>query len=216
MKIKLLLISMLSVLILTGCNGTKETSETGEVEPATEASSEATFYELDTAKSTVTWKGEKITGASHEGTVEIKSGEVFFEEGDLAGGSFTLDMTTIAENVEVQDEKLIGHLRSDDFFGVENYPEATFEITEVTESLEGDRTHIIKGNLTIKDITNSIQFDANVQQTNNNYIANATFEINRTNWDIKFGSDKFFEELGDNAIKDIIEFKLDLATTESL
>ena len=84
------------------------------------------------AKSEIAWKGYKVTG-THFGVVSVKNGALDFNEGVLVGGSFVIDMPTII----VQDldgewkDKLEGHLKSDDFFGVSNFPEATFTITQV-------------------------------------------------------------------------------------
>lgn len=215
MKIKLLLISMLSVLILTGCNGAKNAVETEEAKDVIESSTETEVITLNTEGSTVTWKGEKVTGSNHIGTIEVKSGEVFFEDKVLVGGNFILDMTTIQENIEEQNEQLINHLRSDDFFSVESHPEASFEITNVTETESEGATHTIEGNLTIKGISKNIEFEAYIQESNNVFAATANFEIDRTDWDVRFGSGKFFDDLGDNAIKDAIEFQLNLVTNET-
>ena len=123
---------------------------------------DSTTYTVDTEASKVTWKGYKVLG-SHEGTIEVQSGSLDFEEGVLTGGSFEIDMTSII-CTDLEGEmagKLVGHLVSDDFFGVEKYPTATFVITNVvSRGKEGD--YKVIGDLTIKESTNSIKLQAQV------------------------------------------------------
>ncbi|MDG5492688.1 YceI family protein [Psychroserpens sp. SPM9] len=153
--------------------------------------------------STITWKGHKVTG-SHEGTISLSDGTLKFEDQKLVGGHFTMDMTSI----NVTDlkagkgkEKLEGHLKSDDFFGSANYPEATFEITKVDGKKE---TYTVTGDLTIKGKTHPTTFTMTVK----NNTATANFKVDRTKYDIKYGSASFFDGLKDKAIYD--EFDLNV------
>ncbi|MCX2679698.1 YceI family protein [Galbibacter sp. EGI 63066] len=158
---------------------------------------------VDTEKSKVTWKGYKVTG-SHEGTVALKSGELQFDSDKLVGGNFTVDMTTLGSTDLEGDykTKLDGHLKSDDFFGVENYPTATLEITKVEAA--GKNAYEVTGDLTIKGKTNPVTFDLSVYGNK----ATATVKVDRTKYDISYKSGNFFENLGDNLIYD--EFDIEV------
>ncbi|GAB3332998.1 YceI family protein [Marivirga atlantica] len=164
---------------------------------------------VDTAASRIAWVGEKVTG-QHNGTVKIKSGGLEVDGDQITGGSFVIDMTTI----DVEDlsgdmkGKLMGHLRSDDFFSVEKHPTATFTITSVDKSEATDATHFISGDLTIKGKTNKVTFPATVSMVGGKVNATANFDLDRTKWDIRYGSGSFFDGLGDKMIYD--DFKVDL------
>jgi polyisoprenoid-binding protein YceI len=160
---------------------------------------------IETAKSTVTWKGYKVTG-SHHGTVALKSGKLEFEGDQLSGGHFVVDMTTIVSN-DLTGEykgKLEGHLKSDDFFGVENHPEASLKITGVEAS--GKNSYKVTADLTIKGKTNPITFDMSVYGNK----ANATLKIDRSKYDVKYGSGSFFDNLGDKTIYDEFDLVVDM------
>lgn len=156
--------------------------------------------DINTQESTIEWIGEKITG-KHNGTVSLKSGQLMFNDGLLIGGSITMDMTSITVD-DLQGEwgnKLLGHLKSDDFFSVSNYNTAYMEITNVDYT--DDIAHIT-AELEIKGITQPITFQSTFEDNS----AQATIVIDRTKYDIKYGSGKFFDNLGDKTISD--EFKL--------
>jgi polyisoprenoid-binding protein YceI len=172
-------------------------------------------YKVDTEKSTVSWLAKKVTG-QHNGTVKIKAGELAFSKGVLKKGSFVIDMNTIV-NEDLKDAdynaKLIGHLKSEDFFSVEKFPEATFIISSVTA--RGKVTYIIKGNLTIKGITQPIEFPATVQIIKGIVTGVANIKIDRTKFNIRYGSKKFFESIGDKAINDEFELTIKLVANKS-
>jgi len=156
-------------------------------------------------ESNITWVGKKITG-SHEGTIQLSEGVLEFTNEKLSGGNFVIDMTTI----EVTDletgngkEKLEGHLNSDDFFGTENYETATFNITNVSGK---SPNYKVTGDLTIKGKTIPKTFDMLVTDTS----ATANFEIDRTKFDIRYGSASFFDNLKDKAINDDFEMNVNL------
>ena len=113
--------------------------------------------EVKTDKSQVVWKGYKVTG-SHEGTITIKSGSLVFDNDKLTGGEFVMDMTTIS-STDLEGEskgKLDGHLKSDDFFGIENHPTATLVFKKVKST--GENVYDVTGDLTIKGKTNVVNF----------------------------------------------------------
>ena len=154
--------------------------------------------------SKVTWKGYKVTG-EHEGTVDLKAGTLTFEGNKLTGGNFVIDMTTIgATDLEGEWKvKLDGHLKSNDFFGVEQHPTATFKITKV----EGKTSpYKVTGDLTIKGITHSKTFDMTVE----NNSATAALKIDRTKFGIEYNSNSFFENLKDKAIYDEFDLNVNL------
>ena len=167
---------------------------------------------VDTTKSQLSWKAYKVTGA-HEGTIGIQSGELNFDDGQLKGGNFTIDMTSI--NVtDLEGEwkgKLEGHLKSDDFFGVATYPTATFVITNVaSRGKAGD--YRITGNLTIKGKTKSIKFNANILEQDGGAKATADIKLDRTDFDVRYGSGSFFDNLGDKTIYDEFDLSIVLIT----
>ncbi|GGE19972.1 YceI family protein [Psychroflexus salis] len=151
-------------------------------------------------ESQIKWVGEKLTG-SHDGTIDLKSGYFLMEGGELVGGEFIVDMTTINVTDLEGDSKsdLEGHLNSDDFFGVSNHKTAKFVIN--TAAKKGN-TYGVSGTLTIKGKSNPIAFDLDMA----NGKANTTLKIDRTKYDIKYGSGSFFDNLGDKTIYD--EFTL--------
>ncbi len=155
--------------------------------------------------STVEWKGYKVTG-SHYGTVNLSEGNLIFNGDTLSGGSFTVDMTSLTStDLEGEwKEKLDGHLKSDDFFGVESHPSASLVFTSVTASSKN--SYDVTADLTIKGITNPINFTLGVYGNK----ANATLKIDRAQYDIKYGSGSFFDNLGDKAIYDEFDLVVDL------
>ncbi len=162
--------------------------------------------------SIVNWKGYKVTG-SHEGTLKLKDGELTYTDEVLTGGFFIVDMTTISSTdltAEQGKEKLEGHLKSADFFGVERYPTARFDIAKVvSRGAEGD--YRVSGNLTIKASTKAIRFNAIVKKDMKGAIATAAIKIDRTDFDVRYGSGSFFDNLGDKTIYDEFDLNLTLA-----
>jgi len=162
---------------------------------------------INTENSTVEWVGKKI-GGQHEGLINIKDGSLELNNDQLVGGYFTLDMKSIT-CTDLEDEgynkKLVGHLNSDDFFGVDQFPEATFEITAATKFVESEAS--ITGMLTIKGKSESITFDV----IRNENIYTSTINVDRSKFNVRYGSASFFDSLGDNVIDDI--FILDITLT---
>jgi len=168
---------------------------------------------VDTDSSKIAWVGKKVTG-QHNGTVNIKTGALEMEKGEVIGGSFVIDMSSI-NVLDLEGEykdKLMGHLRSDDFFSVEKHPTAKFVITSINKSEATDATHFIAGDLTIKGITNKITFPANVTVKDGKANAKASFELDRTKWQVKYGSGSFFDGLGDKMIYDDFELTVNLSS----
>lgn len=168
---------------------------------------------VDTKSSYITWKAYKVTG-SHYGKVMLKNGNLDFTNGKLTGGSFEIDMTTITcEDMQGGGaQKLVGHLKSDDFFGVEKYPTAKFVITKAAEAKPGE--YRIKGDLTIKSTTKAISFDAKITEKEGNKVATATIKIDRSEFDVRYGSGSFFDNLGDKTIYDEFDLEVNLVVAK--
>jgi|WetSurMetagenome_2_1015567.scaffolds.fasta_scaffold381292_1 polyisoprenoid-binding protein YceI len=161
-----------------------------------------TKYKADVANSKINWVGKKVTG-EHTGTINLASGEFTINNGMIEKGKFEVDMTTI-KDVDLTDEvyraKLEGHLKSDDFFGVVAYPKATFVINKPVKIEKGITT--VKGNMTIKGTTQAIDIKAVFSDSKDGMHIYATLTIDRTKFNVKYGSGSFFEDLGDKTIYD--------------
>ena len=176
---------------------------------ATEPVKHIDIYQIDTKSSKLEWSAKKVTGA-HNGTIQITGGKIMVDHGTIGGGSFEIDMGTITcTDMEGEyKEKLEKHLRSEDFFNVADHPTAKLEMTKVERGAAGST---VTANLTIKGITNAITFPARVRMEGGSLDAHAEFQIDRSKWQIKYGSGTFFEDLGDNLIYDEIRFKVTLS-----
>ena len=171
----------------------------------------ATFAQkmmVDTKNSNLKWHGEKVTG-EHWGNIDLKEGWFTWKNDKMTEGEFVIDMTSIT-NADITDDgynaKLVGHLKSDDFFGVEKYPTAKLEIKSSSSFKNNKGT--VKAHLTIKETTLPIEFTA---QKNDNWLM-AEIVIDRSKYDIRYGSGSFFDDLGDKTIYDDFTMTVKLAT----
>lgn len=208
--------------LLWACAGPSgEKTETSDAKEVAVVEGKKVDFVIDTAKSLVEWTGAKPSG-EHNGTVNLKKGKLLVQNGNIVAGKFMMDMTSIT-NLDLEDaewnQKLVDHLKSADFFNTAEYPESTFEITEVKpydgKSLEDDvmPTHWITGNLVIKGISKNITFPANVEITDTKISAKTVqFLIDRTDWDIKYKSTKFFDDLKDKFINDEMALRIIIET----
>ena len=163
---------------------------------------------INVEKSSVKWLGKKVTG-QHDGTIKIKSGSIELKNNEIVGGSFIIDMNSIKCN-DLKDEgynkKLVGHLKSDDFFGVNQFPEASFVIKSASEFSNDKST--VSGIITIKGKTENISFEV----LKNQKTFSSNFDIDRSKFNIRYGSTSFFDSLGDKAIYDMFNLKIKLVT----
>jgi polyisoprenoid-binding protein YceI len=161
--------------------------------------------EIKLENSKVVWKGYKVTG-SHVGIISIKSGYLNFDKDKLTGGSFEIDMSTITvTDLEGESKgQLEGHLKSNDFFGVEKFPTASLIFTKV-KSL-GKNSYNVNGNITIKGKTETVSFSVSIYGNK----ANVSLKIDRTKFDVRYGSSSFFDGLKDKAIYDEFDLIADL------
>lgn len=165
-------------------------------------------YTVNTASSVLLWEGKK-PGRDHHGTVKLSDGKVIVNNGQVTGGRFTINFTTI-DNTDLREsgdmknhDKLTNHLKSADFFDVEKYPTGTFVITKVTPKNGPDGANAeVTGNLTVKGQTNPISFPAKITINGNQLIADAKFIMDRSKYNIRYGSKTYFP---DRAVNDIIE-----------
>lgn len=218
---KKILLNLIALNLLMGfiaCKGPKgeDATVTGEGEASPQI---GVAYAVNTDNSMVNWEGTKPTG-THTGTVSLEEGTVYVKENKITAGEFTLDMNSITvTDLEGEwKDKLESHLKGtnekqvDDFFNVQKYPVAKFEITKVTD-LAGDANSnaMVYGNLTMKDVTQQVGFKANIMINNDGVsVVTPAFVINRTEWNIKFRSPSLYENLQDKAISDEIGLSIRL------
>lgn len=170
-------------------------------------------YNVNTSSSEVLWEGKK-PGKDHHGTVKLSEGKVIVNNGQVAGGRFIIDFTSI-DNTDLKAKgdmdsynKLVGHLKSPDFFDVEKFPSGTFVITKVTpkDGPNGANAEVT-GNLTVKGKTNPITFPAKIAINGNQLTADAKFKLDRSKYDIRYGSKTYFP---DKAVNDLIDNDVDM------
>lgn len=165
----------------------------------------APIEKVEVKSSSVTWVGKKVTG-QHNGTIDLKSGYFNMEGDQIIGGEFVIDMTSITVSdlkAGSGKEKLEGHLKSDDFFGVANHPTSKLVISS---ALKNGNTYTLSGDLTIKNITNPITFEMTMKGNE----AKANVVIDRSKFDVRYGSGSFFDNLGDKTIYDDFELTVNL------
>lgn len=159
-------------------------------------------YTADTAKTVLQWKATKVVGG-HTGKIELKNGWIDWKRNSILSGAFIIDMKTIRDE-DLTDDKmkstLENHLKSDDFFGVEKYPETLLEITSPVAFRKGEA--LVNAFLTIKGVRQPVVFTAKVKEEGNELIFTAPVTVDRTRFGLKYGSGKFFANLGDKAISD--------------
>lgn len=206
---------VIPVLFFSSCNQTPkgQSAEVGDAKEVAVIEKTAEVYDVDVAQSVVTWIGSKPTG-QHNGTISLTEGTLGVIDGKISGGSFIIDIQSLENNdLEKGSEpytKLTNHLMSDDFFAAKQFPTATFELVEVvpfdtsiainsTKQFESDYTpattsefmvanptHYITGNLTMRGITKSVKFPADIMININSIKAEAKFNINRTDWNLRY------------------------------
>ncbi|MBC7962902.1 MAG: YceI family protein [Steroidobacteraceae bacterium] len=171
-------------------------------------------YHVDAEKSVVEWSGRNINNR-HHGRIAISGGEVVMANGRPVSGSFVLDMNTVT-NIDLQDEGwrslLLRHLKSEDFFDVERYPTATFQLSgaaAIAGTTLGKPNMEIAGSLIIKETSRSISFPAIVAAQEDGALkAQAAFDLDRTLWNVCYGSGRLYERLGMHLVNDLISIEL--------
>ena len=167
-------------------------------------------FKIQKSSSTVNWTGKKVLGL-HTGTINVADGYIDFSEEGIKNGEVVIDMTTfIITDIDdpKTNEKFLAHLQNDDFFSVDKFKTAKLLITDSVK--KGSNTFLLKGNLTIKDITNPVSFTATVEVFTDFLHSMGEIVIDRTLYNIRYGSGKFLQNLGDSLIYDdfVLQFKL--------
>jgi len=215
-RINILLILLVALAAFTaGCGKSDKVAPTGEKKETAQIQSGNKIYKLDLTSSTVAWLGKKVTG-QHDGLISFNNGEFGIDGDKVTAGKFEIDMNSIVckdLTDEEANKKFVTHMKSDDFFSVEKFPFSKFEITKVEPFNDSNKpgfNNMITGNLTIKNVTKSISFPANVKIDGSSLTASADFDVDRTEFGLKYGSGKFFDNLGDKMINDNFNLKINI------
>ena len=197
---------------MTSCN--QKSAETSEAEEASIASGQSIAYAVNVNQSMLNWLGKKVTG-QHNGTVNFSEGNLQVEEGKIVSGKFVFDMKSI-KVLDLTDAKmnktLTDHLISPDFFAVDSFPTSSFEITkaEMLDTPVDGNNYNISGNMTIRGISKNISFPANITVDESKVVAKGKVILDRTQWNVRYGSGKFVKGLGYKMIYDEFEVSLEL------
>lgn len=206
---KTILLVAIAATVFTGCKSEKKSVALNQ---ATKIEvEEAKTNNVDLTSSVLNWKGTKPLGA-HNGIVALESGSLLVENDELKGGEFVVDLGTIkcTDLSGKEAGKLESHLKSADFFDIEKHPTSTFVITSVKEN--GEKLEVT-GNLQIKEVTKSITIPATLINEDGIYIFKSeVFNINRADFNVRYGSKSFFDNLKDKFIDDIIEMSFEVKT----
>lgn len=209
--------SVLAILIVSAsCAEKAKEAETKDAEKAAMSKATAVSFTADAENSVIEWKGFKPTG-SHNGTIKINNGEINVNDNAIESGNFSINMNSIVvTDIPAEDEangKLAGHLKSADFFDVDLYPSANFVVTGVKTTDDG--LTYLYGNLTMKDTTNNIRIPVTTSiEGDKMMLTSETFTIDRSKWNVKYGSKSFFDNLGDKFINDDFELKVTLVANK--
>lgn len=174
-------------------------------------------FKVQTSESKVFWTGKKVSG-EHVGVISLKNGEIVLDSNLFVSANINIDMSTIiCTDIEdaTYNQKLVGHLKSDDFFSVEKFPESNFKATQfdaISEAKSGEANYTVKGLLSIKGISHEISFPAKLEIKNDILQIDASVSVDRTKWNIKYGSGSFFDGLGDKMIHDKFDLKFQLVS----
>src|SRR5690606_4178840 len=219
--------SILSIFMVTGlaiatvgCKNDNREAQTGDAQDAAVATMEAVEFKVDTTSSVIEWQGEKPTG-THTGTIKIAEGTFRANDSIVESGTFVIDMASITVTDLEGDEKvnLENHLKGTvagkegDFFNINEFPEARFEVTGVSNN---NGNTLLQGNLTLKGETKNIEFPVNIDMNGDQLqLTSETFTIDRTKWNVNYGSKSVFDSLGDNFINDEIELTIKVNATKA-
>lgn len=203
-----------------GCKNENNQANTAEAKEAASANEEAVEFEVDTTASVIEWQGKKPTG-THTGTIDIAEGSFFANDSVVESGTFVIDMNsiTVTDLEGEQKQNLEAHLKGTvegkegDFFNVNEYPEGRFEVTGVSQN---NGQTILQGNLTLKGETKNVEFPVNINRNGDTLeLTTESFTIDRTKWNVNYGSKSVFDSLGDNFINDEIELTIKVQATRA-
>ncbi|MCH2194668.1 YceI family protein [Kordia sp.] len=202
--------------LAVSCGEKKNETRAEDAKTEQKITSEAVKYKVDTEKTVVTWKGSKVIGGSHDGTMKVSKGTFAMKDGKLESGNFLIDINSLTVlDIPADDNgnaSLKKHLLSDDFFDAEKYGNAAFSVTGVSEK-EGKT--MIEGNLTLKGVKKNISFPAKVSvEGDKAMIISEVFTINRTDFGMKYGSSSFTDTFKNKAISDDVELSVSVVATK--
>ncbi len=202
-------------MAVVGCKNENKEAETTEAQEVANATMEATVFEVDTTASVINWKGEKPTG-THTGTIKLSEGTFKANDSVVESGTFVIDMNSINVTDLEGDDKLSleNHLKGTvegkegDFYNVTKYPTGSFEVTGISEK---DGKTMLQGNLTLKDVTKNVEFPVTINMNEDTMeLTSEKFNIDRTKWNVNYGSKSVFDNLGDKFINDEIELMIEV------
>lgn len=210
-KMKKVIIAIVAIsTILVSCKSEKKDKVEAKEEVKVEKI--AAVNNVDLSGSLMTWKGTKPGGA-HNGTIAFKESTLVLDNGKITGGEFVIDMASI-KNLDIKDAKksagIVGHLSGEDFFDIAKFPTSKFVVTSVADNAG---KLAVTGNLTIKDVTKSITIPATLSEANGvTTFKSDLFNIDRADFNVKYGSKKWFDNLKDKFIDDLVEMSFEVKT----
>lgn len=207
-KLSITYLILIIAPLFIGCGNEKDRNKNNaSASPLSLHTGNEKYFMIDTKESVVTWKGSSLNGLNTQtGYIYISKGELMIENGQLMGGIIEVDMNTIEDKNHGTDNNLVNHLKDPDFFEVIKFPFSTIAITKVASI--NDENKNITGNLTIKGITHSVTFPAQIEVKDGIVKANAKLVIDRTKWDVRYKSAKFYDNLANQTMSDSIEYHI--------
>lgn len=207
-KLSITYLMLIIAPLVFGCGGpvigeNKQNASTSPVTPGQK-------YIVDTKETVITWKGSMVIASAeeHMGYVYLSEGELMVEKDQLVGGSFIIDMNTIEYGDKENKNTPVFHLKSPDYFDVKKFSTATFAMTRIAASTDGNMQ--VTGNLTIKGITNAVSFPAKMELMDGMVKAHGKLTIDRTDWGIRYRSGKFYDVVADQIVSDDVEFLMEI------
>lgn len=218
---RILLSISAAALLFASCQDAPKADEAQVSDAQQVQTASGAEYKADLAQSKIEWIGTKPVG-KHHGTLAVKEGSLTVADNTIKGGKFVIDVKSLRADDQdsTGNAKLTGHLLSPDFFDADKFPNADFEIVSVAAGVDSaaakdlvmkDATHTITGNLTLKGVTKSVTFPAKVTMSDASVIADANFNIDRTQWNMAYGNDK---SLGDKFIDPKVNLALHLVANK--
>jgi len=203
------------MIFIASCGKNAETITAGDAQEASSASQGSETFVVNTAESSTAWRGFKFyhdatkPEVGHFGTIKIKDGIFTVKDGVLESGKIISEQSSLVSDDLADEpeekEKLEGHLKSSDFLNVEQFPNATFEISKVSPLTDGDYNTEISGNLDFRGVPKNITFKANVKVDGERLtIQSEEFTINRQDFGVNFAPKN------DSVIKDEVVLRLDV------
>ncbi len=216
MGLIIIVIIIVGFVIYSNSQKTKEVEKVDEVKMPTETKSSPLIdgaYSFSKGESEIKWEGKKILIKDwvDSGVITIASGNAAVEKGMVTDGDLVIDMTSIKAmktGANSGEDKLSGHLKSADFFDVEKYPTSEFKITSVL--LDENNNYKVAGDLTIKETTKNIEFPVIISMDSDKLVIEGEINVNRADYNVRYGSQSFFNDLGNNVIDDNFTLKVKL------